>query len=106
MSGRSAAAIKVPVWRALAEAFRHVFGDFKSVGRIGWLPFLVLFGLGTAMRLFPLNGTTGAIDPQIALPAILLGFVALVVQTLCYNALMVGWYRHVLGRAGISGTVG
>ncbi|MGH7126571.1 MAG: hypothetical protein ACREFI_19495, partial [Stellaceae bacterium] len=41
-------------------------------------------------------GVTGVAALQVALPIMLLTLAALVVQTLCYNAFMVSWYRHIL----------
>src|SRR5438045_288598 len=104
MSSRSTVAIKVPLWRTLGEAIRQVLGDLKAVGRHGWLPFLILSLFGVVAQLAYANGimrplsagVTGAAAIQAAVPIMLLGLISLVVQALCYNAFMVGWYRHVL----------
>jgi len=102
MSSRSAVVIKVPLWRTLGEANRQVLGDLKAVGRYGWLPFLILSLFGIAAQVAngimrtPAVGVTGAAAIQAALPIMFLGLVSLVVQALCYNAFVVGWYRHVL----------
>jgi hypothetical protein len=79
-------------------------GDLRAVGRLGWLPFLILtvFGLvsqftsvGRFVQASAVSGAAGS-NLQAALVVTVFGFVALIVQTLCLNAFMVSWYRHVL----------
>jgi hypothetical protein len=112
MPKQSAAVVKVPLWGALREAIRRVLGDLKAVGKAGWRPFvaLTLFGVATQVlyengfaRTVP-AGVTGPDALRVALPIMLLVLVALVVQTLTYNAFMVSWYRHLLGSLDSTGS--
>jgi hypothetical protein len=108
MSSRSAAVIKVPLWRTLGEALRQVLGDLKAVGRRGWVPFLILVTFNLVLQLTPIgrfvraatvSAASGA-NLQASLSLILFGLVTLVVQMFCYNGFMVSWYRHFLRPSG------
>ncbi|HKX08955.1 MAG TPA: hypothetical protein VJN67_12220 [Stellaceae bacterium] len=99
MSSQQPTVVKVPLWRTLREAIRQVLGDLKAVGRTGWRPFVILaiFGVISQFTLVDrLGAPIGVGNLQPPPLFVLFGFVALLLQALCYNGFMVSWYRHIL----------
>jgi hypothetical protein len=94
MSARTAAKVKVPLWRALKQAIGQVLGDLKAAGRLGWLPFLILLLFSAGQEVVSASGLWAALLVRGLLGAF--SFLEFTMQALCCTAFVVAWYRHVL----------
>lgn len=102
-------AARLPVWRSIADIYAFIAGHPRDLVRIGWLPFLLLVGLGVGFGTFAPKAATTVTEWADLSPFLVDWLFGSLLQGAIAVVVLVAWHRFVmraLGQAASPGRLG